>query len=303
MDAITLLKKDHSTVEQLFKRYEKAGDRAYVEKRDIVDRIIEELSRHAAIEEQLFYPAAREHVDDVDDIALESMEEHHIVKWELAELERMDPRDERFDAKVTVLIENVRHHVEEEESDFFPKVRDEIGRKDLGELGDAMEEARSTAPTHPHPRSPQTPPANFLVGALAGTMDRLADTASGVLQGSVNVTKDLVNRLPGISIGVSSPTGSSVTRRAASRVRDDVNDAVDTAASRTKRTATTAGRGASRTVETAAAGAKGTATSARKGVKNTRSTAKRGATSTRRTAGRAGSATRAAASGRRANAS
>ena len=127
MDAITLLKDDHRSLERLFKRYEQAGDRAFVEKRALVDRIIEELSRHAAIEEQLFYPVARATVPGTDDIALESLEEHHIVKWVLSELERMDPTDERFDAKVTVLIENVRHHVEEE-SEFFPKVRDELGR-------------------------------------------------------------------------------------------------------------------------------------------------------------------------------
>ena len=128
MDAITLLKNDHKTVKALFKRYENAGRGALVEKREIVDLIIEELSRHAAIEEQLFYPVARLTVPDTDDIALESIEEHHIVKWLLSELEHTDPTDERFDAKVTVLIEQVRHHVEEEEHDFFPKVRNELGR-------------------------------------------------------------------------------------------------------------------------------------------------------------------------------
>ena len=91
MDAITLLRDDHKTVEQLFKRFEKAGDRAYVEKRQIVDRIIEELSIHAAIEEQVFYPVARATVPDTEDIALESLEEHHIVKWVLSELDGMDP--------------------------------------------------------------------------------------------------------------------------------------------------------------------------------------------------------------------
>src|SRR6187402_742771 len=101
MDAITLLKDDHKSVERLFKRYEKAGDRAFVEKREIVDRIIEELSRHAAIEEQLFYPVARATVPETEDITLESLEEHHIVKWVLSELETLDPSDERFDAKVT----------------------------------------------------------------------------------------------------------------------------------------------------------------------------------------------------------
>ena len=80
MDAITLLKNDHKTVERLFKQFEKAGDRALVEKRRIVDRIIEELSVHASIEEQYFYPATRATVPETEDIVLESLEEHHIVK-------------------------------------------------------------------------------------------------------------------------------------------------------------------------------------------------------------------------------
>lgn len=76
MDAITLLKDDHKTVSALFRRFEKAGDRAVVERREVVDRIIEELSIHAAIEEQLFYPVARATVPDTGDLALESLE-----KW------------------------------------------------------------------------------------------------------------------------------------------------------------------------------------------------------------------------------
>jgi hypothetical protein len=91
MDAITLLRNDHKTVEQLFKRFEKAGDGALVEKRQIVDRIVEELSIHATIEEQVFYPVARATVPGTEDIALESLEEHHIVKWVLSELDGMDP--------------------------------------------------------------------------------------------------------------------------------------------------------------------------------------------------------------------
>ena len=109
MDAITLLKDDHKTVEKLFKRFEKAGDGAYKEKATVADKIREELSRHAAIEEKLFYPVIRATVDDVEDLTLESLEEHHIVKWVLSELDDMDPKDERFTAKMTVLIENVRH--------------------------------------------------------------------------------------------------------------------------------------------------------------------------------------------------
>src|SRR5688572_6723608 len=156
MDAITLLKDDHRTAEQLFKRFEDAGDKAYVQKRQIVDRIIEQLSIHAAIEEQAFYPVARTAVPDTEDITLESLEEHHVVKWLLSELEDMDPAHERFDAKVTVLIENVRHHVEEEETEFFPKVREELGRNELADLGETMAEAKTAAPTRPHPRMPDS---------------------------------------------------------------------------------------------------------------------------------------------------
>src|SRR4051812_21522690 len=116
MDAITLLKNDHKTVEKLFKAFEKAGDGAKVRKRELVDKIIEELAIHAAIEEQVFYPAIRELVPESEDMVLESLEEHHIVKWTLSELEALSPENERFDAKVIVLTESVRHHVEEEES-------------------------------------------------------------------------------------------------------------------------------------------------------------------------------------------
>jgi hemerythrin superfamily protein len=149
MDAIVLLKDDHKTVEKLFKQFEKAGDDATQTKRQLVDQIIEELSVHAFIEEQIFYPVAREAVPETEDHVLESLEEHHIVKWVLEELRTMDANDERFDAKVTVLMENVRHHVEEEEQEWFPEVRKGIGRKRLQELGEQMEAAKADAPSDP----------------------------------------------------------------------------------------------------------------------------------------------------------
>ena len=172
MDAITLLKNDHKTVEKLFKQFEKAGERATTTKRNIVDKIVEELSVHAVIEEQVFYTACRDLVPDSEDMVLESLEEHHIVKWTLSELDGLDPENERFEAKVTVLIESVRHHVEEEEGDLFPQVRKALGRKQLGEIGDSMEQAKKGAPTRPHPKAPDTPPGNLVAGAAAGVMDK-----------------------------------------------------------------------------------------------------------------------------------
>jgi hemerythrin-like domain-containing protein len=175
MDAITLLKNDHREVEKLFKAFEKAGDRAKATKQRTVDKIIEELSVHAAIEEQIFYPAVRAEVDDMESTVLESMEEHHVVKWLLSEIDKLSPDDERFDAKVTVLIENVRHHVKEEESELFPEVRAAIGRKRLAEIGDGMQTAKKIAPKKPHPRSPDTPPANLVVGTVAGVVDTVRE--------------------------------------------------------------------------------------------------------------------------------
>ncbi|HYH47960.1 MAG TPA: hemerythrin domain-containing protein [Acidimicrobiia bacterium] len=177
MNAITLLKNDHKTVEELFKRFEKLGPRAVKSKRDVVDRIIRELSIHAVIEEMYLYPAVRQVAEggDAGSMVLESLEEHHIVKWVLSELEGMPADHERFDAKVTVLMENVRHHVKEEENDLFPQVNKLLGRGQLDELGEAMARAKKTVPTRPHPRSPDEPPGNIIAGAGAALMDKAVD--------------------------------------------------------------------------------------------------------------------------------
>ncbi|WP_328923417.1 hemerythrin domain-containing protein [Streptomyces sp. NBC_00190] len=149
MDAIVLLREDHKTVEKLFKRFEKTSDDDVSERRELVDQVIEELTAHAWIEEQYFYPAAREAAPDTTDHILESIEEHHAVVWMLSELKDMDPADERFKAKMSVLMEQVRHHVEEEEQDWFPEVRKAMGRNRLVELGEQLEAGKDGAPRDP----------------------------------------------------------------------------------------------------------------------------------------------------------
>lgn len=160
-DAIVLLKNDHKEVEKLFKQFEKLGPKAFSSKREIVDQIIVELSRHAAIEEQHFYPTVREYANEIEDDVLEGLEEHHIVKWTLSELQDLEPENERFNAKVTVLIESVRHHVEDEEGEMFPAVRAAMGRKALQELGATLEQAKQSAPVEPYPKAPDEPPGNL----------------------------------------------------------------------------------------------------------------------------------------------
>ncbi|HEY3208888.1 MAG TPA: hemerythrin domain-containing protein [Actinomycetota bacterium] len=180
MEAISVLKKDHRMVEELFKKFEQAGDRAFKTKRRLVDEIITELSVHAAIEEQVFYPATREAREENEEMVLEALEEHHLVKLALSELEKMDPADERFTAKVTVLIENVRHHVKEEEGQMFPKVRKAMKPDDLARLGEELEEAKESAPTRPHPAAPDQPPGNVVAGSMAAVMDAGKDAVRGV---------------------------------------------------------------------------------------------------------------------------
>jgi hemerythrin superfamily protein len=153
MDAITMLRDDHKTVKRLFREFERLGDDDAAGRRRLVDEMIHELSVHAYIEETEFYPAARKADPDTEDTLLESLEEHHIVKWTLSELEDMDAADERFKAKTAVLMESVKHHVEEEEGELFPEVRKAMGRKALTELGDRLEAAKRAAPARPEPRA------------------------------------------------------------------------------------------------------------------------------------------------------
>ena len=177
LDAVQLLVKDHRTVEALFARFEKLGDgkASQNQKRKVVDLIVRELVAHAAIEETVLYPAARKLVHSTEDQVLEALEEHHVVKWMLNELEKMKPDHERFDAKVTVLMEAVRHHVEEEERELFPKLKKSLPKAQLVELGAKLVAAKKRAPTRPHPMAPDTPPGNLIASAGAAMVDRVRD--------------------------------------------------------------------------------------------------------------------------------
>ncbi|MCW2765318.1 MAG: hemerythrin [Nocardioides sp.] len=148
-DAIVLLKNDHKEILKNFKDFEKAGAKAYATKGRIANRIIELLTVHTYIENEVMYPRVRELLPEVEDDVLESYEEHHVADLLVMELATMKPEDERFTAKTTVLIENVRHHIEEEEDEWFPKVREGLGRRVLQDLGADMLEARERAPRTP----------------------------------------------------------------------------------------------------------------------------------------------------------
>jgi hemerythrin-like domain-containing protein len=148
-DAIVLLKNDHDEIRKLFREFEGAGENATVTKGKIVTKVIELLTVHTYIENEIMYPEVRKLLPDLEDDILESYEEHHVADVLVMELAAMEPDAERFDAKTTVLIESVEHHMEEEESAWFPKVRAGLGRNDLQEMGARMIEMKKTAPTSP----------------------------------------------------------------------------------------------------------------------------------------------------------
>ncbi len=148
-DAIVLLKQDHQEIKKLFTAFERAGEGARKEKGRLVERIIELLTVHTYIENEVMYPRVRELLPDLSSDIDESYEEHHVADLIVMELVAMSPEADRFDAKTTVLIENVRHHIEEEEDEWFPKVREALGRKVLQEIGAEMEKARKKAPRKP----------------------------------------------------------------------------------------------------------------------------------------------------------
>ena len=148
-DAIVLLKEDHKEMRRLFREFQKAEEGPAQRKQELVKQILEALTVHTYLENEVMYPEVRKLLPDLEDDILESYEEHHVADLLCAELAAMDASDERFVAKTTVLIENVEHHVEEEEQEWFPKVRDALGRNQLQEIGQRMIDMRADAPRTP----------------------------------------------------------------------------------------------------------------------------------------------------------
>ena len=145
-DAIALLTADHKTVKGLFKEFEQLTKKDDVDeqKAQLVRQICNELTVHAQVEEELFYPAVREAIDD-DDLMDEADIEHASAKDLIAQLETLEPGDDHYDARVTVLGEYVDHHVKEEEGEMFDKARKaDVDAAELGaEIAERKEELKA----------------------------------------------------------------------------------------------------------------------------------------------------------------
>ncbi len=141
MNAFELLKKDHEKVSGIFEKLEATTERAIKTREELFARLKSELDVHAQIEETIFYPTIKE-AAATHEITLEAIEEHHVIKQLLAELDGMPPDRDEWTAKLTVLKENVEHHVEEEEGEMFKKARQVLSQEQIEELGTRMEAAK-----------------------------------------------------------------------------------------------------------------------------------------------------------------
>jgi iron-sulfur cluster repair protein YtfE (RIC family) len=140
MDALELLRRDHQKVKGLFEQAQAARDAA--QRKQLFDQIDTELEIHAHIEETVFNPAVEQH-EELQDMVEEALEEHDEVKTLLAEMEDLDvDNGSEFDSKLKELMDNVEHHVEEEEGEMFPKVLQVMNKSTLEELGKELQSAK-----------------------------------------------------------------------------------------------------------------------------------------------------------------
>ncbi|MGI5347897.1 hemerythrin domain-containing protein [Streptomyces sp. CA-250714] len=197
MDAIDVLEHDHRMVEQLFRDYHAAASAR--QRRAVVETLIRELSKHAALEELMVYPLARKVLPDGQQDVDEHLAEHMGVKKTLFALDRLPTADrhsdtypdghlggegdqrvqERTDTLMAELQREIEEHVAEEEGLMFPKLRAALDQQTLDELGRSLEKAKQTAPTRPHPHAPDQPPALAMAAPVATVYDRMRDRLQG----------------------------------------------------------------------------------------------------------------------------
>jgi len=178
-DVIAVIKADHAAVNQLFRRYASLGDRLFTSRRRIAERVIKELSIHAAVEEQILYPHVSAAVPNGEMLVKAALAEHQSLKETLAMLDECSPESEEFDELMARARDEVRRHVKEEEeaSDgILGQLRKHASREELQQMATM---AKRLAPTHPHPHAPSTPPGNVIIGAAAALIDKARDKMTG----------------------------------------------------------------------------------------------------------------------------
>jgi hemerythrin superfamily protein len=176
---IEVLTHDHREVEQLFAEIEGMPTGAKERLQTLVERVITELVRHSVAEEQYLYPAVRQHVPGGAEIAEHEISEHAQAEQTMKQLEKLEPGEPEYLTTVTTLMGEIRHHIQDEEGELFPRLAAACDRTELERLGEAVRNAKNLAPTRPHPSAPDHPPLNKILGPATGLVDRLRDAFAG----------------------------------------------------------------------------------------------------------------------------
>ncbi len=143
MNAIKLLEDDHAAVKRLLAELDSTTERGVKTRQELFPKLETELTVHEVIEEEIFYPALKAH-PKAREIVLEGIEEHNVVDTLMGELRDLPVTDETWGAKFKVMMENIEHHIEEEEGEMFPKARAVFDKSELAELGAQMAERKAS---------------------------------------------------------------------------------------------------------------------------------------------------------------
>lgn len=178
-DLIMFLTDQHRQVEQLFSQLESIEGSTGDQAQQLSEQVVMSLVQHSVAEEIYLYPTARENLRDGNQIADREVREHQEVEETLQQLESLTPDDSQFWPTVRQVIGSVAGHVQEEENELFPKLRDACSEEALRDLGQKVEQAEKFAPTRPHPSSPSEGSPLAALAPGAGLVDRVRDTLSG----------------------------------------------------------------------------------------------------------------------------
>lgn len=178
-ELVTYLIGQHRGVDQLFVQLEKMDGSTDEQAQRLAEQAVRSLVQHSVAEEIYLYPAAREHVPGGDEIADREVGEHEQVEQLMKRLEGLSAADADFRPTLHEVMREVRRHVDHEENDLFPKLREHCSQQQLMDLGRKVERAEKAAPTRPHPSSPSEGGALAAVAPGAGMVDRLRDALSG----------------------------------------------------------------------------------------------------------------------------
>ena len=176
-DVIELLEHDHREVEEMFAELDRATTAK--DKRSIADKLIIELVRHSEAEEQAVYPVMAKKIEGGKELVEHEIDEHSQAELIMKELDGLDADDPKFGVLLTQLKTAITEHIQEEEGEAFPKLRQASSKEELDKLGTVVQGLKKIVPTHPHPMAPDHPPFNALLAPGAALVDRVRDMLTG----------------------------------------------------------------------------------------------------------------------------